>query len=129
MASQAWREANPDRARKYRADWYERNKETEKTKVAARTKEYRERNTRIARDAKDRPCTDCGVHYPYYVMHFDHLDAADKDRDIHILVWRPVSEARLRAEIAKCEAVCANCHAERTHQRRLAAGTTEHEGV
>ena len=31
----------------------------------------------------------------------------------------PVSLARLMAEIAKCEVVCANCHAERTHKRRV----------
>lgn len=27
------------------------------------------------------------------------------------------SEERILAEIAKCDLVCANCHAERTHQR------------
>lgn len=71
----------------------------------------------IVHDAKARPCTDCGAGYPYYVMQFDHL------RDKHIAVSAAVtqvSEARLRAEIAKCDVVCANCHAERTHQRHQA---------
>jgi hypothetical protein len=30
-------------------------------------------------------------------------------------------EAAFEAELAKCDVVCANCHAERTFQRRLAA--------
>ena len=50
-------------------------------------------------------------------MQFDHL-GQDKDRDVAALVLSPVSLARLETEIAKCEVVCANCHAERTHQRR-----------
>lgn len=129
MASQAWREANPDRARRYRTDWYHRNKEAEKVKVTVRTKAYRERNAHIAREAKAKPCTDCGIQYPYYVMQFDHLGDADKDRHVAAMVWRPVSVSKLEAEIAKCQAVCANCHAERTHKRRLAAGITEDEGV
>lgn len=24
------------------------------------------------------PCHDCGVFYPYYVMHYDHLDPSTK---------------------------------------------------
>ena len=34
-------------------------------KRRARTKEY-------ARALKDRPCADCGIKYPYYVMDLDH---------------------------------------------------------
>ena len=55
---------------------------------------------------------------PPYVMQFDHL-GEDKDRDIATLTRSPVSLARLMVEIAKCEVVCANCHAERTHERRV----------
>ena len=68
------------------------------------------------REKKDRPCTDCGVKYPYYVMQFDHL--ADKQYNIASLVTSN-NLAKLDAEIAKCEVVCANCHAERTHQRGI----------
>ena len=55
--------------------------------------------------------------YPFYVMHFDHIGAEDKEGDVGYLVRVPVSEKKLRAEIAKCEVVCANCHAERTYTR------------
>jgi hypothetical protein len=53
-------------------------------------------------------------------MQFDHL-GDDKDRDVATLALVPVSLARLQAEIAKCEIVCANCHAERTYRRRTEA--------
>ena len=68
-------------------------------------------------EAKSRSCTDCGVQYPYYVMEFDHLDADAKHFNVSAGVTS-VSHERLLAEIAKCEVVCANCHAERTHQRK-----------
>jgi len=46
-------------------------------------------------------------------MDFDHVHG-EKDGDISQLRWR-VGAARLEAEIAKCEVVCANCHRERSY--------------
>lgn len=69
------------------------------------------------RAVKDTPCLDCGIKYPYYVMQFDHI----RDKKYH--VSRLVSSnnmKKLEAELAKCEIVCANCHAERTYQRGVA---------
>lgn len=94
-----------------------------KNDLVRRTNQARERNREYVRQIKDAtPCADCNVSYPPYVMQFDHL-GEDKDRDIAEMVASPVSLGRLEAEIAKCEVVCANCHAERTYQRRtLVAG-------
>lgn len=92
-----------------------------KDDLVRRTAAARDRNRAHVNQVKSNTsCTDCHVPYPPYVMQFDHL-GSDKDRDIAMLVAAPVSLARLAAEIAKCEVVCANCHAERTHRRRLAA--------
>ena len=77
-------------------------------------KRHFEKVQEVKRKAKDRPCEDCGVQYPWYVMQFDHT-GADKTFTIGQSV---VGIARLIEEIAKCEVVCANCHAERTHQRK-----------
>lgn len=64
---------------------------------------------------KSGPCTDCKVAYPPYVMHFDHLDAANKLTCVgHI---KACGIERILKETAKCELVCANCHAERTYKR------------
>ncbi|OZE35613.1 hypothetical protein CH259_16425 [Rhodococcus sp. 05-2254-4] len=58
------------------------------------------------------------MQYPYYVMQFDHLG----DKHFNIGQMGPTSgRARLVAEIAKCEVVCANCHAERTFRRSRSA--------
>lgn len=62
------------------------------------------------------PCKDCNKQYPYYVMHFDHL----RDKKFNIGSRTSTGIKKLISEIEKCEIVCANCHAERTHQRKNA---------
>lgn len=81
---------------------------------------YRRRNAAYANQLKsETACADCHHKYPPHVMQFDHLGDAPKVADISVLVNHPSSLEKLQAEIAKCEIVCANCHADRTHQRRL----------
>lgn len=67
---------------------------------------------------KDKPCADCGVKYPPYVMQFDHV-RGKKSFTIGSVYYKKTM-AQIIAEIKKCEVVCANCHAERTHVRRVA---------
>lgn len=62
-----------------------------------------------------RPCTDCGRVYPPEAMQWDHLPGLPKLGDISSLRGAPREE--VLAEIAKCELVCANCHAARTYRR------------
>lgn len=73
----------------------------------------------IIEEAKDNPCLDCGIKYPPYVMQFDHL--GDKKFNIGSATAHNPKPDKLRAEIAKCEVVCANCHAIRTYNRRMRA--------
>lgn len=80
--------------------------------------ERSDRLVKILLEAKSAPCTDCGVSYPPYVMQFDHLDSATKKFNISEVALLLPSESVLRAELTKCELVCANCHAERTYQRK-----------
>lgn len=69
-------------------------------------------------ELKSMPCTDCGVKYPPYVMHFDHRDPSTKLFNIGHIVTR--SMTLILAEIEKCDLVCANCHAERTWGHKVA---------
>lgn len=72
----------------------------------------------LVRRTKDgKPCTDCKVEFPHYVLQFDHV-RGEKLGDVADLVNRAVATHMLLAEIEKCELVCANCHATRTWQRR-----------
>jgi hypothetical protein len=71
------------------------------------------------RQAKSGPCTDCGQRFHPAAMAFDHLPGTSKRLDIASLAGRGCIRLA-RAEIEKCELVCANCHAVRTFMRREA---------
>jgi hypothetical protein len=61
-------------------------------------------------------CADCGQVFPVWVMHWDHLPGYQKLGTISDMV-RSRSRTITVAELKKCELVCANCHAIRTHAR------------
>lgn len=93
---------------------YEENKE----QYYARRTANRDKVRGLLREAKAQPCSDCGIQYPYYVMQFDHLPGFEKTVNPSQLPNHG-SVKKFQEEIAKCEVVCANCHAERTHVRSL----------
>lgn len=80
---------------------YRRNKELNKQKI---------------RSAKEVPCADCGVQYGYWMMQFDHVSGEKLGNISTFVSNRQFTKAW--EEIAKCEVVCANCHANRTYQRQ-----------
>jgi hypothetical protein len=81
------------------------------------------RNYAAARELLNRlksaPCTDCGGTFPPYVMQYDHRDPASKRRNVS--TWASAGcITGMLAEIARCDLVCANCHAIRSHAQRQA---------
>jgi len=64
---------------------------------------------------KDKPCKDCGIKYPPYVMDFDHVKGG-KINSVSRLASNGGMEA-VHKEVKKCEVVCANCHRIRTYNR------------
>lgn len=109
---------DPERQKQAQRDHYIANREKYLRAACESGQRRRQRIRKIIRAAKDKPCTDCGIKYPYYVMQFDHLATFEKVIELNKVAsmgWSPVEIAE---EIAKCEVVCANCHAERSHQRR-----------
>jgi hypothetical protein len=70
----------------------------------------------IVRAAKARPCADCGGTFHFAAMQFDHLPGTAKTERVSKMMTS--SDAAVRAKMAKCEVVCANCHAVRTWRRR-----------
>ena len=103
-----------------------------KTRWQAATAEERERERAQSRrasakhrvcirslieEAKNVPCADCGGRYPTCAMDLDHVQGA-KEFKVSEAVQRCYGLVfeRVRAEIAKCEVVCANCHRIRTEQ-------------
>lgn len=60
---------------------------------------------------------DCGELFPSYVMQFDHRPGEKKRRPVsHMVAY---SREAIDEEVTKCDLVCANCHAIRTHGGRV----------
>jgi hypothetical protein len=74
---------------------------------------------------KDVPCVDCDGRFAPCVMDFDHRDERTKNYTVSRMIGR-AGTAKILAEIAKCDIVCANCHRDRTYRRRE-AGSPERE--
>ena len=95
--------------RKYSKQHYQNNK----ARYYERNERQRQRLRQILLEAKAKPCQDCGMQYPSYVMDFDHRESSVKlDNVGHFTRF---TKKMLLAEIAKCDVVCANCHRERTY--------------
>ena len=96
----------------YAAEYYIRNH--------ARRVEYNRRQRKEAvafyRELKEgRPCADCGGMFHPSAMQWDHRPGVEKVDDVSRMYG--LSRERVLEEIAKCDLVCANCHAVRTHDR------------
>ena len=105
-AVRAWQEKNRDR--------YLQTQREHANPLRAELIEFKEQN----------PCADCGVFFPYVCMSLDHPPGVEKIADISTLSAGHRNlrgRERLWAEIDKCDLVCMNCHAIRTHERWLAS--------
>lgn len=68
---------------------------------------------KLVEEAKNKPCVVCGQQFHPVAMDFDHLPPHKKLFNISS-AWRWTTVERLKAEIAKCEIICACCHRVRT---------------
>lgn len=69
----------------------------------------------------ERGCADCGFNRHPAALEFDHLPGTNKRCKVSALMLS--SRQAILDEIAKCEVVCANCHAIRTVDREKVART------
>lgn len=94
--------------------YYKSHKKLYYLKNIARRKQLME----FINEQKDKPCADCGVKYPSYVMDFDHRDRGEKFSSVsQMATLHYASKEKIIKEINKCDLVCSNCHRIRTHCR------------
>lgn len=93
----------------------------QKAKIVARTRDRRTKNTAYLQEVKaSSGCVDCDEKYPYFVLQFDHVRGV-KVANLSAMN-RDATLEELKAEVAKCDVVCANCHSFRTWNRIGSSG-------
>ncbi len=102
--------------RQYNVEYYRRNRDRELHRVRVRQAGMVE----LLRDLRRVPCTDCERNFKPFQMDFDHRDPSSKSFRITCGRAMLMSTARVLAEVAKCDIVCANCHRIRTREAELA---------
>lgn len=88
---------------------YENNKQSYVDRARARDPLVTEDNRRkLAEHLSSHPCVDCGE-TDIRVLDFDHV-RGKKSGEISRMMTIGCSWSTIKAEIAKCEVRCANCH-------------------
>lgn len=105
--------------RSYLKEHYEKDKPSYIRRGLKQRQKVREQYRELK---ESKPCTDCRLYFPYYVMQFDHINLDKNDTVSNIM--RSGAVQKMLDEMAKCEIVCSNCHAERTHQRKNDEGSS-----
>jgi hypothetical protein len=101
-------ELNPEYRARYNREY--RAKNTEERKV--QLKEAHRKRLEYVRAIKlERGCELCGYNAHHAALDFDHLDPAEKTKEVSTMCWGEASFDVIDAEIAKCRVLCRNCHA------------------
>jgi hypothetical protein len=100
--------------------YYKRNPTT----LQAWSKQRRLDIRNLVKEAKNNPCIDCGLMYPWFVMDLDHCKG-EKKFNLSIAASKAMSLKTVQEEIDKCEVVCANCHRQRTFNARHSVSASE----
>lgn len=101
-----------DCSREYIREHYINNRQYYLNKAKKRNKEVRPISYKFIGDyLATHPCIDCGES-DILVLEFDHRDRSTKRCEVTKLV--KVCLGAVKAEIAKCDVRCANCHRRKT---------------
>lgn len=103
----------------YQNDYYKKNF----NRIKETSSKRREKIRNFIINAKDIPCVDCGIKYPYYVMDFDHV-RGEKKFNLSIAGNLIPNIKKVIEEIEKCDVVCSNCHRIRTFKRLAYSSTS-----
>lgn len=93
-----------EKRRKYRREWYAKNKESERKHIQRRKKEIKKWFNEYKSSLK---CIKCGESHPA-TIDFHHTKT--KESGISKLVSYGYSIEKIKKELEKCEILCSNCH-------------------
>ena len=93
--------------REYARKHYQANKEAYRLRDQQRKQRSRDW---VQSYKEEHGCNRCGENH-VACLHFHHRDSKLKDSSIATMVSNRACIDALKREIAKCELVCANCHA------------------
>jgi hypothetical protein len=114
------RTSNPDghqsKCKECHREYQKKHYRDNKVYYISKAGQYHEDMTALIREAKNKPCSDCGIKYEYFAMDFDHIG----EKLMLMAHARKSGKQKILAEIEKCDVVCAVCHRYRT-QSRLAS--------
>jgi hypothetical protein len=105
---------DPGKQKESQRQYYERNKEAALINMRA---------SRLARkrwldQLKQKPCLDCKLEWPSYVMEFHHRDPKLKVASLGRLLYNSGRD-KILEEIEKCDLLCSNCHRIREHSENI----------
>ena len=107
MPTEEWKKEHQDKMRKYRRDYYQRNKASEKRRMRERMRELR---TWLNDYKTTLQCSKCTENHPACID-FHHRDPNEKEVNISQIVKKKGwCKDRIMEEIKKCDVLCANCH-------------------
>lgn len=119
-----WRFQQPGESRKeylkryqreyHRQEWYPDHKKERIQETKDRRAELQEWYTKYKATLH---CRNCGEWRPE-CLHFHHRDPRQKEFNVSEWIRNGVSLETLKAEIAKCDVLCANCHAIETQNQK-----------
>ena len=93
-----------ERNRRYQAEWYRRNRQTQILRSNETKKHKREWLCSLK---EGKSCLMCSESHPA-TLDFHHRNP--KEKDFGLGEAMNMSKAKVLAEMAKCDVLCANCH-------------------
>ena len=73
------------------------------------------RHAIVRRYKQMKGCACCGIN-DWRILEFDHREAANKVASVSVLINNSSSWQKIKAEIAKCDVLCCNCHRIKTFE-------------
>jgi hypothetical protein len=106
MPTEKWRQKNQEDMRRYRREWYYRNKKISQENKKERVKMIKEWFQTMKTTLK---CSKCPQNH-IATLSFHHTDPIKKDIALANACDKGWSKKRILSEIEKCIVLCHNCH-------------------